>query len=254
MVRQESLGLHTYNIHFLSTIRSLQYTGYSYSLSCRKDLWNTMPPCSPFSFHNLHPSAVCQTSGSFTRPVMLESWWRPVMLPVTTKETCSKSRKRKRLFVPESFWSYLNLHLYVSFCLVIKSVQYRLAYDNANKINTHFGYTHITLRAIILIIITYYHVVYPSIEMFWMLYYVIFRYGTVLLAPLDPQPDLHSFSAVPQQVDGTNGLAVGLTEKLMPGPNAGEMTVGAILTLGATVPSLKEKAVSSHYAALKKRP
>jgi len=44
----------------------------------------------------------------------------------------------------------------------------------------------------------------------------------VLLAPLDPQPNLHSFSAVPQQVDGTNGLAVGLTEKLMPGPNAGE--------------------------------
>lgn len=157
------------HIIYISFLQLDHYTGYSYSLSCRMDLWNTMPPCSPFSFHNLHPSAVCQTSGSFTRPVMLESWWRPVMLPVTTKETYSKSRKRKRLFVPESFWSYLNLHLYVSFCLVIKSVQYRLASDIANKINTHFGYTHISLRALILIIITYYHVVYPSIEMFWML-------------------------------------------------------------------------------------
>lgn len=218
------------------------------------DLWNTMPPCSSFSFRNLHPSAVCQTSGSFTRPVMLESWWRPVMLPVTTKETRSKSRKRKRLFVPESSWSYLNSHLYVSFCLVIKSVQYRLASDNANKINIHNVYTHISLRAIMCYYIDYHYILSHGISQYRDVLNVIYRYGTVLLAPLDPQPNLHSFSAVPQQVDGTNGLAVGLTEKLMPGPNAGEMTVGSMLTLGVTVPSLKEKALSSHYAALKKRP
>ena len=133
---------------------------------------------------------------------------RPVMLPVTTKETCSKSRNWKRLFVPESFWSYLNSHLYASFCLVIKSVQYRLAYDNANKINTHYGYTHISLRAIMCYYIDYHYILSRGISQYRDVLNVIFRYGTVLLAPLDPQPNLHSFSAVPQQVDGTNGLAV----------------------------------------------
>lgn len=253
MVRQESTGLHTYNIHFLSTIRSLQYTGYSYSLSCRMDLWNTMPPCSSFSFPNLHPSAVCQTSGSFTRPVMLESWWRPVMLPVTTKETCSKSRKRKGMFVPESFWSYLNSHLLYSFLFVWSSNPYSRGSHLISQTKS------ILIMDILIWLISVYVLLYwlslHTTSITWYIpvsrcfecYISIWNRAPCAIGPSTQPAQFQRGAAASGWYEWPCGRLDWKTDARAECWWNDQQ--GSMLTLGATVPSLKEKALSSHYAA-----
>ncbi len=77
---------------------------------------------------------------SFTRPVMLESW-RLVMLPVTSHKKSVPNRWSEKdvcCWIILKLSEFTIIQYFVWWCLmIIKSVQYRLAYDNANKINTN---------------------------------------------------------------------------------------------------------------------
>ena len=72
----------------------------------------------------------------------------------------------------------------------------------------------------------------------------IFPYRTVLISSLDPPPTQPAQFRSGAAASGWYEWPCGrLDWRLMSGPNAGEMTLGSMLTLGATVPSLKEKAL-----------
>ena len=87
---------------------------------------------------------------------------------------------------------------------------------------------YVLLCAIILIIITYYHMVYHSIEMFWMLYFDMepcsLRHWT-----LNPTCTVSARCRSKWMV--RMALRSYHNWRLMPGLNAGEMTVGSILAL-----------------------